>query len=189
MLHPKNFPLPNIFDRKNCNLPYLSLGLHKGCPNNRSGLQPSKENIQHFKTWNFFTFPYFCGSFLPSWIRIQRLKLMRINAEPDPKILFSDIVHYSISVKQGHVDLPSCGDLRAEGSTGSATLLSAVSISAESASAVTISAVSFSAVSFGAVWYSAESAAAEWVKRPDFTVSILSRLAEGIKLKHKAYPY
>ncbi len=27
----------------------------------------------------FFTFPYFYGSFLPSWIRIQQLKLMRIH--------------------------------------------------------------------------------------------------------------
>ncbi len=29
-----------------------------------------KENIQTFKTWNFVIFFYFCGSFLPSWIRI-----------------------------------------------------------------------------------------------------------------------
>jgi hypothetical protein len=31
-------------------------------------------------------FLYFCGSFLPSWIRIriQQLKLMRIHADPDP---------------------------------------------------------------------------------------------------------
>ncbi len=35
-------------------------------------------NIQDFKTWKFCTFFYFCGSFFPSWIRIQQLKLMRI---------------------------------------------------------------------------------------------------------------
>jgi hypothetical protein len=29
---------------------YFSLGLHKGPPNYRRGLQPSNENIQHFKT-------------------------------------------------------------------------------------------------------------------------------------------
>ncbi len=29
---------------------YLSLGLHKGRPNYRRSLQPSKDNIQHFKT-------------------------------------------------------------------------------------------------------------------------------------------
>ncbi len=29
---------------------YLSLGLHKGRPSYRRSLQPSKENIQHFKT-------------------------------------------------------------------------------------------------------------------------------------------
>ncbi len=49
---------------------YLYLGLHKGCPSYRKSLQPSKENIQHFKTWSFIIFFYFCGSFLPSWIRI-----------------------------------------------------------------------------------------------------------------------
>jgi hypothetical protein len=29
---------------------YLSIGLHKGRPSYRRSLQPSKENIQHFKT-------------------------------------------------------------------------------------------------------------------------------------------
>jgi hypothetical protein len=28
---------------------FLSLGLRKGCPSYRRSLQPSKENIQHFK--------------------------------------------------------------------------------------------------------------------------------------------
>ncbi len=32
---------------------YLSLGLHKGRPSYIRSLQLSKENIQHFKTWNF----------------------------------------------------------------------------------------------------------------------------------------
>ncbi len=60
---------------------YLSLGLHKGRPSYRRSLQLSKENIQHFKTCNFWIFFYFCGSFLPSWIRIQ----IRIpNTDPDP---------------------------------------------------------------------------------------------------------
>ncbi len=54
---------------KNCY--NLSLGLHKGRQNYRRSLQLSKENTQHFKTWNFFTFFYFYGSFLPSWIRIR----------------------------------------------------------------------------------------------------------------------
>ncbi len=40
---------------------YLSLGLRKEHPNYRKCLQPSKENIQHFKTWIFFTFFYYCG--------------------------------------------------------------------------------------------------------------------------------
>ncbi len=35
---------------------YLSLGLRKGFRKYRRSLQPSKENIQHFKTWNFLIF-------------------------------------------------------------------------------------------------------------------------------------
>jgi hypothetical protein len=60
---------------------YLSQGLHKGRPSYRRSLQPSKENIQHFKAWKFWTFFYFCGSFLPSWIRIR---IRNLNADPDP---------------------------------------------------------------------------------------------------------
>ncbi len=56
----------------------LSLGLHKIRTSYRKSLQLSKKKIQHFKTWKFFTFFYVCRSFLPSWIRIQKLKLMRI---------------------------------------------------------------------------------------------------------------
>ncbi len=40
-------------------------------------LQPTKENIHHFKTWNSPTF-FLCWSFEPSWIRIQPTKSMRI---------------------------------------------------------------------------------------------------------------
>ncbi len=46
-------------------------GLYKGGPSYRRILQPSKENIKHFETWNFLTFFFFCGSFLPSWIRTR----------------------------------------------------------------------------------------------------------------------
>jgi hypothetical protein len=38
----------------------------------RKRLQLSKVNIQHLKTIPFFTF---CGLFLPSWIRIQLIKI------------------------------------------------------------------------------------------------------------------
>ncbi len=41
---------------------YLSQGLHKGRPSYRRSLQPSKENIQRSKTWNFLVVFYFCGS-------------------------------------------------------------------------------------------------------------------------------
>ncbi len=43
---------------------HLSLGLHKKRKSYRS-LQPSKENIQHFKTWKFFPFFYIWWSFCP----------------------------------------------------------------------------------------------------------------------------
>ncbi len=60
---------------------YLSLGLHKGRPSYRRSLQPSKENIQHFKRWKFCPFFNFFGSFLPSWIRIR---IRNLYADPDP---------------------------------------------------------------------------------------------------------
>ncbi len=60
---------------------YLSQGLHKGRPSYRRSLQPSKQNIQYLKTWKFWTFFNFCGSFLPSWIRIR---IRNLNADPDP---------------------------------------------------------------------------------------------------------
>ncbi len=41
---------------------YLSLGLRKGHPSYKRSLQLSKENIQHFKTWNFLIF------FLLLWV-------------------------------------------------------------------------------------------------------------------------
>ncbi len=45
-----------FFDQKLlCTVLYLSVGPHKGHPNYRRSLHPSKENIQHFKPCNFFT--------------------------------------------------------------------------------------------------------------------------------------
>ncbi len=57
---------------KNC---YLFIPRpHKGRLSYRRSLQPSKENIQNLKTWNFLTNFYVRGSFLPSWIRIRILR-------------------------------------------------------------------------------------------------------------------
>ncbi len=65
----KNLLLKKIFVSKTTiNLP---LGLRKGFPSYRRSLQSTKENIQHFKTWNLLIFFYFCGSFLLSWSRIR----------------------------------------------------------------------------------------------------------------------
>ncbi len=43
------------------------------------GSQKRTYMIQHLKTWNFFNIFFFCGSFLPSWIRIRIP-----NTDPDP---------------------------------------------------------------------------------------------------------
>ncbi len=52
---------------KNYNTIYLSLGLHKGFLSRRRSLQTSKENIQHFKTWNFLIYSTFESHFCPRW--------------------------------------------------------------------------------------------------------------------------
>ncbi len=72
----KHLQLKKIFYSKTTI--YLSLGLHEERPSYRRSLQLSKENIQHFKTWNFLIFFYFCGSFLPAWIRINWPDWIRI---------------------------------------------------------------------------------------------------------------
>jgi hypothetical protein len=46
---------------------YLFAGLLEVLSSHTKSFQPSKVNIQHFKTWHFKTF--FCGSFLLAWIR------------------------------------------------------------------------------------------------------------------------
>ncbi len=48
----------------------------------------SKENIQHFKTWNFFTFSIFVGQFYPRGSGSSRPKSMRIHADLDPQSMF-----------------------------------------------------------------------------------------------------
>ncbi len=60
----------HFFRIKNYN--YLSLGLHKGRPSCKRSLQLSKENIQHFKKWNFLNF------FLLLWVIFGLL-----NPDPD----------------------------------------------------------------------------------------------------------
>ena len=92
---------------------YLSLGLHKVCPSYRRSLQLSKEAIQHFKTWTFTNFFYFCGSFLPSWIRIHRPDWIRIQSGSGPwsatllisslhsKTMFCKYVRYSVRLEAG----------------------------------------------------------------------------------------
>ncbi len=68
----------------------VSLCLHKGRAIYMRSLQPSKKNIQHCKTWKFFTFFNICRSFAlldPD----PGTKLMRvyIHADPDPQPWFN----------------------------------------------------------------------------------------------------
>jgi hypothetical protein len=60
-----------FFYIKNCI--YLYLGLLKGRRSYRKSVQPSKENIQHLKKWNWLTF------FLQMWVIFALLDL-----DPDP---------------------------------------------------------------------------------------------------------
>jgi hypothetical protein len=71
-----------IFLIKNCNLviPKPQEGTHK-VQEKPSALKKEHPALQNMKILYFF---YICRSFLPSWFRIQQLKLMRINADPDP---------------------------------------------------------------------------------------------------------
>ncbi len=66
---------------------YRYLNLQKGQPNYSFSSQ--KENIKHYKTWNFFNFFFFSGSFLPSWNRIwygsTDLTESGFNTDPDPQ--------------------------------------------------------------------------------------------------------
>ncbi len=55
---------------------YLSLGLHKGLPSYMRSLQPSKENIQHFKRWKFCPFFNFFG-----------VILALLDPDPDPQFV------------------------------------------------------------------------------------------------------
>ncbi len=61
------------------NLNFLIIILRRTSSYRRS-LQPSEENIQHFKT-RIFPLSVFCGSFLPSCIRIRILPT-KINEDP-----------------------------------------------------------------------------------------------------------
>jgi hypothetical protein len=75
-----------FFDKK---LRFISIGLHKGRPGYRRSLQPTKENIQHFKTLNFFTFSIFWVIFASheSGSGFSQPKSMRIQEDLDPILL------------------------------------------------------------------------------------------------------
>ncbi len=65
----------------------LSVGIHKVRLSYRRSLQPSKENIQHFKTWNFLTFSFFVDHFCPPGLDPET----RSNADPVPKLWSPDM--------------------------------------------------------------------------------------------------
>ncbi len=58
---------------------YLCLGLYEGRPSYRRSLNPSIENILHFKPRNFFTFSIMVGNFFPRGSGFHNPK-----REPDP---------------------------------------------------------------------------------------------------------
>ncbi len=90
----------------------LSQGLHEGRPSYKRSLQLSKENIQHFKTWNF-------KFFLLVWVIFALLDpdldldsdygsgstdLIQSGSNPDPKPCFQ--VGHIVSAKVGKA--PKC---------------------------------------------------------------------------------
>jgi hypothetical protein len=84
----KNSPQLTIFFLliKNCNL--LIPRLHKGRPSYRNSLQPSKENIPHFKKFNLLTFSIFVDHFCPPGYRLQiriRIQAPPLIPDPDPQ--------------------------------------------------------------------------------------------------------
>ncbi len=93
------------FFEKNCNL--LTVCLQKGRTIYRRSRQPSEKNIQHVKTWNFLLFSMFVGHFswfLPSWIRIQQLKLMGIQIHnPACSPALSDPSHAEVPCGAHHL--------------------------------------------------------------------------------------
>ncbi len=68
----------DIFLYQKLQVTYLYLGHHKGRPSYRRSLQPSRENIQHFKMINFVALIYFSESFVATWILIQSTKILAL---------------------------------------------------------------------------------------------------------------
>jgi hypothetical protein len=59
---------------------YLSLGFHEGLPSYMRSLHPSQVIREHPALQNL-KFLHYCGSFLPSWIRI-RFQPTKMNVDP-----------------------------------------------------------------------------------------------------------
>jgi hypothetical protein len=64
----------------------LSLGFQKGRPSYRRSFQPSKENIRHFKTWNYWTFSIFVGIFCPPGSGSRSTDLTESGSITDPQL-------------------------------------------------------------------------------------------------------
>ncbi len=83
------FPMRNRIQRTKINTDLDPADQPMRHPSDRRSLQPSKKNIQHFKTWIFFS----CASFLPSLIRV-RIQRTKINADPDPKPAYKNLLAF-----------------------------------------------------------------------------------------------
>ncbi len=64
-INPEQWPkIGKVTDEKK-NISFWKKKLQSTRPSSRRSLQSSKENIQHFKTWNFYIFSTFEGHFCP----------------------------------------------------------------------------------------------------------------------------
>jgi len=74
--------------KKSQNCFFISPGHHEERQSYKRSLQPSKENIQHFKTWNISTFSIFLGPFCPPGSESAfpvRSRIQPAKMDPDPQ--------------------------------------------------------------------------------------------------------
>ncbi len=74
----------------------------------RTSLQPSKENIQHLKTQNFFIFPSFFGHFRPPGSGYGSAFPMRIRSRIQKTKDHSRSMQIQIHSTAGSATLPTC---------------------------------------------------------------------------------
>ncbi len=79
---------------------YLSLGLHKVCPSIEEAFSSQKRPSNTSKHELLQHFFYFCGSFLPSWIRIHRPDWIRIQSGSGSATLIQRLTFWGVVLQK-----------------------------------------------------------------------------------------